>query len=124
MNLSLSSFYQPSPTVEITSGWQDWIVNDSVVNEVDGQPFSFKRERKAPARPPTLSRASPLTDAAPSGSRNVLMPPTADLVEELLAYQRTMPSWKTMQQENMGWEGTAEENIKGYVESVGVEPAE
>ncbi|KAI0285236.1 hypothetical protein BC826DRAFT_1052473 [Russula brevipes] len=105
-------------------GWQDWIVNDSVVDEVDGQPFSFKRERKAPARPPVLSRASPATDAPPSDSRIVIMPPTADLVEELLAFQRTMPSWKAMQQENMGWEGTAEENIQKYVENVGVEPAE
>jgi hypothetical protein len=114
------NFYQPNPTVEITS---DWIVNDSVVNEVDGQPFSFKRERKAPA-PPILPRALPATDAPPSGSRSVIMPPTADVVEEILAYQRTMPSWKAMQQENMGWEGTAEDNIKKYVENVGVEPAE
>jgi hypothetical protein len=52
------------------------------------------------------------------------MPPTADLVEELLAYQRTMPSCKGRQQESVGWEGTAEEDIKKYVENVGVEPAE
>jgi hypothetical protein len=34
------NFYQPTP-VEIGNSWQDWIVNDGVVND-DGQSFSFK----------------------------------------------------------------------------------
>jgi hypothetical protein len=37
------NFYQPTP-VEIGNSWQDWIVNDGVVNEGDGQSFSFKRD--------------------------------------------------------------------------------
>jgi hypothetical protein len=52
------------------------------------------------------------------------MPPTAELVEELMAYQHTMPSWKAWQREIMGWEGTAEENAKKYVENIGVDSVE
>jgi len=59
--------------------------------------------------------------AAPSDSQFVIMPPTPDLVEELLASQHSMPSWKAAQIESMGWEGTAEENVERYLENVGVE---
>jgi len=113
--------------VEVTDNFQDWIINDGVlsVND-DGQSFSFWRD--APARgsrglsgafQAPLSTVSPST--APSGSQTSISPPTADLVEELLAYQRTMPIWKAWQKESMGWEGTAEENTKKYVENVGVD---
>ena len=60
--------------------------------------------------------------AGPSGSQTIIMPPTASLVEELLTYQHTMPSWKAWQKETMGWEGTTEENLKKYVENIGVDP--
>jgi len=32
-----------------------------------------------------------------------------------------MPSWKAAQIESMTWEGTTEENVKRYIENVGVE---
>jgi hypothetical protein len=44
-----------------------------------------------------------------------------DLVEELMTYQRTMPSWKAWERETVGWKGMAEENIKMYI---GVDSAE
>jgi hypothetical protein len=43
------------------------------------------------------------------------MLPIADLVEELMTYQHTMPSWKTCQRKAMGWEGIAEENMKNML---------
>ena len=49
------------------------------------------------------------------------MPPTPALIEDLLAYQCTTPSWKAWQRETMGWEGTAEDNMKKYVENIGIE---
>jgi hypothetical protein len=52
------------------------------------------------------------------------MPPTADLVDELMAVQRTIPSWKASQRDAIGWEGTAEENMKTYVDNFGVESTE
>jgi hypothetical protein len=136
--------------LEITNDFQDWIVNGDVVNDEGGRSFSFKR--KAPpsgpagqssnVQAPTTTQATqtsgpaagqPLNAqmstttqvASTSGSQTItIMPPTADLVEELMAYQRTMPSWKACQREAMGWEGTGEENTKKYIENIGVESAE
>ena len=120
------------PDLEVTNGWQDWLVDKGVVSENPDGAFTFKRDAptsRAPAAPTTQSSClqASSTTAGPSGSRTVIMPPTADLVEELMAYQRTMPSWKAWEKETMGWEGTAEENKKKYVENIGVdsvEPAE
>ena len=93
------------------------MVDEGVVNENPDGTFTF--EHDAPTCPP----AAP-TAAEPSGPRFTIMPPIADLVKELLAYQHTMPSWKAMQREAMGWEGMAEENTKKYVENIGVKSAE
>jgi len=126
------NFYQPTPIVEVTNDWQDWIINDGLLNVDDEQSsFSFKHETPAhaPPGPSAAPHASTVPSAVPhassvpstiplSSSRTFILPPTADLVKELLEFQRTMPSWK---RESMGWEGTAEENIKKYVENVGVE---
>ncbi|KAH9980546.1 hypothetical protein BJV74DRAFT_779408 [Russula compacta] len=117
------NFYQPTPDVEVASGWQDWIINDGVVSEGDNGSFAFKRS--APTTGPPASQSTnlpaPRTAAPPSGSRTYIMPPTADLVAQLMAAQRTLPSWKSAQMESMSWDGTAEENIKKYAENVGVE---
>jgi len=107
--------------------WQDWIVNEGVLNEGDDGSFTFKRVARTagsgpPSGRPMNMRTSPTT-APPSGSQIVIMPPTADLVQQLLAFQHTMPSWKAAQIESMTWEGTTEENIKRYAENVGVEEA-
>ncbi|KAF8322371.1 uncharacterized protein EI90DRAFT_3157775 [Cantharellus anzutake] len=121
------NFHQPSPIPEPTNTWQDWMVNDDVVNEGDEGSFTFNRSGPPRRNSPTYQSANLQgfdTDASPSGSQNGIMPPTADLVAELMAYQLTMPSWKAWQTESMSWEGTAEENIKQYVEKVGVEEPE
>lgn len=117
------NFYQPTPDVEVASGWQDWMVNDGVVSEGDNGSFTFKRS--APTTGPPASQSTNLpasrTAAPPSGSRARIVPPTADLVAQLMAAQRTLPSWKAAQMESMSWDGTTEENIKKYAENVGVE---
>ena len=140
------NFFQPNPNLRVTNDFQDWIVNDGVVNEEDGRSFSFKRkastsspagqssnvqaptqatQTSGPAAVQSLNvQTLPATQvASTSGPSNVIMPPTADLVEELMAFQHTMPSWKAWQKETMGWEGTAEENVKKYIENIGVESA-
>jgi hypothetical protein len=121
------NFYQPTPDVELTGSWQDWMVDQGVVNEKPDGSFTFNHE--APTQAPTsgpLADQPPTTQAASSsGSPNVIiMPPTPDLVEEFLAFQRTIPGWKACEREAMGWEGTAEENPKKDVENIGVESAE
>ena len=114
------------PNTGITNGWQEWMVKDSIVNEKDDGSFHFNRE--APTSGPSVSQSlnvqmSPTAqDASTSRTRTaVIQPPTPGLIEELLAYQRTMPSWKACERESMGWEGTAEENTKKYVENIAME---
>jgi hypothetical protein len=83
------------------------MVIGGVVNEKDNGSFTFNREILGP--PAGKSLNVPTTQvASTSESRTVIMPPTADLIEELMAYQRTMPSWKAWEREIMGWDGTAE----------------
>lgn len=122
------NFYQPTPDVEVTGGWQEWMISEGVVNENDDGSFSFNREAPTSGPPADQSlnvEKSPATQvASTSGSRAMIMPPTDDLIKELMAVQRTMPSWKASQKDAMGWEGTAEENMKKYVENIGVESAE
>jgi hypothetical protein len=116
------NFYQSKTSVEVTHNFQDWIISDGVLSVNDDGQFSFRCD--APvcgSRAFQAPSSTVLPSTAPSGSRTFILPPTADLVEELLQYQRTMPSWKAWQKESMGWEGTAEENIKKYVENVGVD---
>ena len=128
-------FYRPIPDLEVTeaNGWQDWMVEMGVVNEKRDGTFTFKRDappnsQGAPVPPTKRSSALQASSAATAGpssdTRNMIIPPTADLIEELMAYQHTMPSWRACQMETMGWEGTAEENTKKYVENIGVESAE
>ena len=101
------------------------MVNEGVVNVRDDGMFTFNRESPTSSLPDSQSlkvQTLPTTQVTlTSGSQNVIMPPTANLVQELLASQRTMPSWKACEREAMGWKGTVEENTKKYVENIGVD---
>ena len=87
------NFFQPTPNVEVTSRWQKWMVIGGVVNEKDNGSFTFNREILSPPAGKSLNvQTSPTTQvASTSESRTVIMPPTADLIEELMAYQRNLP---------------------------------
>jgi hypothetical protein len=104
------NFFQPTSNVEVTSGWQKWMVKGGVVNEKDDGSFAFNREVPIlgpPAGQPLNVQTLPTAQvASTSESQNIITPPTDDLIKELMAYQRTMPSWKALQREAMG--GTAE----------------
>jgi hypothetical protein len=56
---------------------------------------------------------------ASSGQRTVAL--NADVIADILAATRAVPSWKARQIEGTSWTGTAEENIKKYVSSIGVQ---
>lgn len=101
------NFYQSTPNIQVT----------------DAPTFDRSAYlQPAPKMSARLVQTSTAT-AGPSGSSSqaIIMPPTASLVEELMAYQHTMPSWKAWQKETMSWEGTTEDNITKYVENIGVD---
>ena len=47
-----------------------------------------------------------------------------NLIAEILAVQRTMPTWKACVIEGTSWDGTAEDNIRRYMSTVGVEDSD
>jgi len=54
-----------------------------------------------------------------SGTRKLEL--NAGVIADILAATHAMPSWKACQMENTSWSGTADENIRRYVSSIGVE---
>ena len=107
--------FQPvSPTVPDDIHWQDWISSEQVF---DNASASFKRnmpphnERSAETQLP-----SDPTTTAPSGQRTVAL--DADIIIDILAATRGMPSWKACMVEGTSWTGTAEENIQKYVSPI------
>ena len=54
-----------------------------------------------------------------SGTRKLEL--NAGVIADILAATHAMPSWKACQMENTSWSGTADENIRRYVFSIGVE---
>jgi len=116
------NFYQPT-NLNITIQWQDWIIDDGI-----GSSSGTFNNNTPAASSGAVRRSARLQGSShapgPSDSQTVIMPPTADLIEELKAFQCTTPSWKAWERETMSWEGTAEENTQKYVENIGVQSAE
>jgi hypothetical protein len=38
------NFYQPTPNLEVTNDFQDWVINKGMINKKDGQSFSFEHK--------------------------------------------------------------------------------
>ena len=71
------------------------MLDEDMVNEKGDGSFIFKCEAPTSGNAgfPNVPMPSTATQVAPtSGSRTVIMPPTAGLVEKLMAVQRAMPS--------------------------------
>jgi hypothetical protein len=53
---------------------------------------------------------------APSGQRTLAL--NANIIDDIFAATRAMPSWKACEVEGTSWTGTAEENIQKYISSI------
>ena len=103
--------------------WQDWILSDGVFDNATG---FFKRDRPRDSgnniysaqSQPQFQPTTTTTGDVSSGERGV--PMNADVIADILAATRAMPSWKACQMEGTSWTGTAQENIERYVSSIGV----
>ena len=114
------------PTVpdDIMIPWQDWILSNHVF---DNASDSFKRDRPPPNHNNSFSAQAQLpfhstttsADGASSSQRTLAL--NADVIADILAATRAMPSWKACQVEGTSWTGTAEENIQKYVSSIGAQ---
>jgi hypothetical protein len=115
--------FQPvAPTVPDDILWQDWISSRQVF---DNDSNSFKRDSLPPNDNDRYAEAhwlplhpGPMT-MAPSGQRTLAL--NADVIADILAATRAMPSWKACEVEGTSWTGTAEENIQKYISSIGAQ---
>jgi len=116
--------FQPiTPAMPDSSPWQDWILSDGIFDYASGffnrvtppgKPNSSISAQQQPQFQPTTTG----TGGAAGGHTVTL---NADIIADILAATRDMPSWKACQMEGMDWTGTGEENIQKYISSVGVQ---
>lgn len=112
-------FEPVSPTVPDDILWQDWIMSEEVF---DNDSASFKRDwppRNDKDRPVETQLPLHPTTTAPSGQRTLAL--NEDVIADILAATRAMPSWKACVLEGTSWTGTAEENIEKYKSSIGTQ---
>ena len=114
--------FQPvGPIVPDNISWQDWILSDHIFDDAS---HTFKRDRPPPNHDNNFSAqaqlpAGPMTSEEGGSSSQHRVALNADVIAEILAATRAMPSWKACQVEGTSWTGTAEENIQKYVSSIG-----
>jgi len=110
--------------------WQDWIIKDSVFDKASN---SFLRDEKSIARPSSHAEGEVASHFHPFETRppasgdqdskpgHLSMALNDEVIAEILAASRTLPSWKSCVVEGTSWSGTAEENIEKYRGKVGVD---
>lgn len=114
--------FQPIiPAIPTKITWQDWIASSGAYDNKTG----FRRDSPEPpdnsnniSQFPALQFLHTSTSGA-STSTGMLQALDNDVVAEILAATRAMPSWKACELDNMSWDGTAEENTKKYLDKSG-----
>lgn len=95
-------------------------MSDAVFNSGSGH---FNRDR-LPCNRNHGASVQPQPEPTTTGAGG--MPSTGlalneDVINEILAATRALPSWKACQLEGTSWTGTAEENIEKYISTIGVD---
>lgn len=109
---------------DLTSiAWADWILQDGTILDDkvafihDLPETSGSNDGGAPSHSQPSSSLNP--GNANSGDYTVEL--NDQVIADILAASRTMPTWRACQMEGTTWAGTAEENIKEYVSNIGVQ---
>ncbi|GJJ06172.1 hypothetical protein Clacol_000361 [Clathrus columnatus] len=105
--------FQPiEPLLLQDASFQEWIVTDSLFDDSTG---TFDRDGP-PLRPRRVRAPNQLLTTNPaegsSGDRRLAL--NQDVIQDILAATRSMPSWRACEIEGTSWNGTAEENIQKY----------
>jgi hypothetical protein len=103
--------------------WQDWVTDD-IFDNVSG---GFHRKRLPVNRNDRVAEqrlqfqqfqgTTSGGDTSPKSGRRKL-DLNNDVIADILAATRNMPSWKACQIEGISWTGTAEENTDKYLSIV------
>jgi hypothetical protein len=87
--------------------------------DIDDANHNNRNQRNLPRRSGCKARQQKTMAGTSSGTRKLEL--NAGVIADILAVTHAMPSWKACQMENTSWNGTADENIRKYVSSIGVE---
>lgn len=115
-------FAPVSPEIPNDNPFQDWILSQCIFDNASG---SFRRDLPNSGSSVTMSTLPPFppvttnTGGTSTGVRRLEL--NADVINEILAATRAMPTWKACEVEGMSWDGTANENIEKYICSIGVD---
>ncbi|KAI0263011.1 hypothetical protein BC834DRAFT_971563 [Gloeopeniophorella convolvens] len=115
-----------APAVDDDPPWQDWILSDGVADAsgalIRGCPkgSNFGSVAPACAADIQLPQVQPPTDSGSADGKTPLVL-NQDVIADILAATRAMPSWKACMVEGMSWSGTAEENSQKYTAMFGLQ---
>ena len=113
-------FHNTSPDVPDIINWQDWITTSGILDNTQSH-FHRHRHGLHGSGSAGLSQMIPsmtpinTSGGSASGARHLEL--NEDIIADILAVTRAMPSWKECEVEGEGtqWVGTAEENTKKYL---------
>ncbi|KAH8980242.1 hypothetical protein EDB92DRAFT_1805851, partial [Lactarius akahatsu] len=107
--------FQPiiTPTIPAQILWQDWIMSSGLLDENLG----FKHDGLP--SDDTFFYTSTSGAHASTGEVTLDSELSNDAVAKILAATYAQPSWKACELENAGWNSTADENTKKYLDITG-----
>ncbi|EJD04317.1 uncharacterized protein FOMMEDRAFT_167528 [Fomitiporia mediterranea MF3/22] len=125
-------FNPVSPDMSNDPPWQDWILSDGVLKDDisnDAANF-FNREGPPHGNDNSVSSQTQLqfqpmaanTGGTSSGRHTLAL--NENVIADILAATRALPSWRACEMEGTDWSGTAAENIEKYVSTFDVQPKE
>jgi len=101
--------------------WQDWITTGNIWDSNNNMFRKGSNQTSSSAAfplPQSLSMTPMGGGPSTSGMRHLEL--NEQVIADILAATRSMPSWKACEVEGTGWTGTTEENIQKYLSTVSI----
>ena len=124
--MPVHSFYPfsnivPDISTDNVFPWQDWITTGNIWDNNNNMFCNGSSGTSSSATLP-LPQSLSMTPmgGGPSTSGTCHLELNEQVIADILAATRSMPSWKACEVEGMGWTGTTEENIQKYLSTVSI----
>lgn len=110
-------FHDTCPYVPDAIDWQDWVKTTGVLDDTRSHFYRHGHGRGAP-RLPQMPSITPINtsgggESSARGTQRLEL--NENVIADILAATRAMPSWKECGVEGTRWTGTAEENRQKYL---------
>jgi len=118
----LYPFQPANPAMPVGTPWQDWILSDGVFDAALGSFFrNSLSTNNTGGSGQSLLPPQPTTGAGGASFGGHGLALNADVISDILAATRAMPSWRAWEMEGMSWNGMAEENMQKYISQLGIQ---